>query len=164
MNIYLYYLLDENERVCYVGYTYREKQRQWEHKKSKPPHTFQIVEEFDNVEAAKIAEIEHIKIHDTFFGEHGWNKTAGGDRGGHLSGENHPSYIDGLRRGNPKEYKRRWYQKNKEKMIELHKQWTVENPDKVKEIKRRYREKNRELLRQKSRERYQKKKELKLGL
>ena len=46
--IYLYYLIDENEKVRYVGITTNVKQRMSVHKREKPKHTFEIIEHFDN--------------------------------------------------------------------------------------------------------------------
>ena len=149
---YLYYLiapyLDEVDKVRYVGYTERPKQRPHEHPRTKPPHTFKIVEEleFDNVKDVKAAEKEHIKIHNTFLGEHGWNKTGGG--GFSAFGENNGNYIDGLSQTNPNAYARKYYQNNKDKIKVDAKKWVEENLEKVKESKRKYVQKNLEKVRE----------------
>jgi len=73
-----------------------------------------------------------------------------------IEGGSNPNYIDGLSVTNPKEYKRRHYQKNKEKMKELHKQWAKENHDKMLQYKRKYNQKNKDIINQKTKERYYK--------
>ena len=167
MKYYLYYLTDENDKVHYVGITTNVKRRMNSHKKDKPPHTFELIEHFDNPEDAGLAEQNHIMRHDTF--ENGWNKTIGGDR--FLSDEHHPSYIHGMS-GTP-EYYRQWevkwqernkrrrkeyrkknrdkisesgkiyYQNNKDRIKANVKKWAANNPEKVKEYKKKNRDKTR---------------------
>jgi len=74
--LYLYYLC-RDDIVLYVGLTKNIKERKREHKRNKPPHTFKVVLEFDNLDKATLAESEHIFLHNTY--KNGWNKTSGGE-------------------------------------------------------------------------------------
>ena len=154
MNIYLYYLLDENEKVRYVGITSRVKQRINQHKNSKPKHTFELIEHFNNPEDAGLAEQNHIMRHDTF--DNGWNKSIGGETV--LTGKDHPSYIHGMSK-TPKEYQKQWYQENKDKMKEINKQYYQENKEKILENEKQYRLENKERQKQYYKQYYEKNKE-----
>ena len=155
MNIYLYYLIDENEKVRYVGITTNVKQRMSVHKREKPKHTFEIIEHFDNKQDAGLAEQNHIMRHNTF--DNGWNNSIGGEL--LLSGENHPRYIDGIRWTKPKEYQKQYYQENKEKRKEYKKQHYQENKEKIIERVKQYRLENKERIKMARQQHYQKNKE-----
>ena len=139
MKYYLYYLTDENDKVHYVGITTNVKRRMNSHKKDKPPHTFELIEHFDNPEDAGLAEQNHIMRHDTL--DNGWNKTIGGDR--LLSGKDHPSYIDGRCCDDKKEYIKKYHQQNRDKILQY---------------KRKYNRKNKDIINQKTNQRYYKRK------
>jgi len=89
--IYLYHLIQDG-RIRYVGVTTDITTRKSYHKRTKPPHTFEIIDIFTDKEEAGIAEQYHIAGHNTFLD--GWNNSIGGET--LLTGENHPSWIDGL--------------------------------------------------------------------
>ena len=91
MNIYLYHLT-QNGQIRYVGVTTYITQRKSEHKKNRPPHTFEIIDTFTDKEEAGIAEQYHIAGHNTF--KEGWNKSIGGEM--LLTGENHPAWKGGF--------------------------------------------------------------------
>lgn len=74
---YIYILKDLNENVKYVGQTRNVDVRKKNHKRSKPPHKFEILFENLSPEEAKIIEIENISKYDTY--KNGWNKTKGGE-------------------------------------------------------------------------------------
>ena len=74
---YIYFLRDENDNVKYVGQTKDPTTRKRDHKKIKPQHIFEIIEETDIAENAKNLEIEYIKKHNTY--KTGWNKSPGGE-------------------------------------------------------------------------------------
>ena len=97
MNIYLYHLT-QNGVIRYVGITTNPSNRKKQHKKNKPPHTFEIIATFMNKEEAGIAEQYHIAGYKTL--KNGWNTTIGGET--LLSGENHPRYKGGY------SYKKEW--------------------------------------------------------
>ena len=136
MNIYLYHLLDENEKVRYVGVTLNVKRRMGEHKRTFPKHTFEVIAHFDNKQDAGLAEQNHIKLYDTI--NNGWNKTIGGET--ILSGENHPRYKHGL--SGTKEFNQKYYQDNKDKLRKKMKIYYEENIDEIKEYKRKWRQEN----------------------
>ena len=50
---YIYFLRDENDNVKYVGQTKDPTTRKRDHKKIKPQHIFEIIEETDIAENAK---------------------------------------------------------------------------------------------------------------
>jgi hypothetical protein len=74
---YIYFLKDLNGTVKYVGQTRNCSARKRDHKKSKHPHIFEIVEQIDIPEKAKELEIFYIKKFDTY--KNGWNKSTGGE-------------------------------------------------------------------------------------
>jgi hypothetical protein len=74
---YIYFLRDSNGDVKYVGQTQDIDRRMTEHKRMKPPHTFEVIYENINSIDAKILEIENIDKYDTY--KNGWNKTRGGE-------------------------------------------------------------------------------------
>ena len=74
---YIYFLKDLNGKVKYVGQTQNLDSRKREHKRNKPPHTFEMSEHIDISEKAKEAEIFYIKKFDTF--KNGWNRSTGGE-------------------------------------------------------------------------------------
>tara|TARA_Y100000310_G_scaffold286935_1_gene311512 strand:+ start:199 stop:750 length:552 start_codon:yes stop_codon:yes gene_type:complete len=88
MTIYLYHLI-QDERVCYVGVTTNISARKNFWKRTKPPHTFEIIDTFTDKEEAGIAEQYHIAGYNTF--KKGWNKSIGGET--LLIGENHPNWT-----------------------------------------------------------------------
>ncbi len=53
------------------------------------------------------------------------------------------------------EYKRNYWQANKERLNAKCKEWSENNPDKVKEIHKKYREKNKDTINEKNRQRYE---------
>ena len=74
---YIYFLKDLNGNIKYVGQTQNLDARKREHKRNKPPHTFEINEQIDIPKKAKEAEIFYIEKFDTF--KNGWNKSTGGE-------------------------------------------------------------------------------------
>jgi hypothetical protein len=88
--IYLYHLT-QNGVPRYVGVTTQISVRKSFWKRTKPPHTFEIVDTFTDKQEAGIAEQYHIAGYKTFI--NGWNKSDGGET--LLDGKNHPRYIDG---------------------------------------------------------------------
>ena len=62
--IYLYHLT-QNNLVRYVGVTTNPSIRKYEHKREKPPHTFEIIDTFTDKQEAGIAEQYHIAGHKT---------------------------------------------------------------------------------------------------
>ena len=74
---YIYFLKDLDGKVKYVGQTQNLDSRKREHKRNKPPHTFEINEQIDIPERAKEKEIFYIEKFDTF--KNGWNKSTGGE-------------------------------------------------------------------------------------
>ena len=76
-----------------------------------------------------------------------------------FSGPSHPRYIDGLWLNNPKEYMRKYYQENKERMNENHKRWSQENKEKIKEYKKQYCLENKDRKRDYDKQYYEKNKE-----
>ena len=83
----------------------------------KPPHTFEIIQTHQYARLAGIAEQHHIAHHKTHKRYGGWNKTKGGEGyipeigWGAMSGENHPSWIDGRWANDPKLYDKEWNKK-----------------------------------------------------
>ena len=75
--MYYLYHLKQNEKIAYVGLTVNIKDRIRQHKKSKPKHSFFVIEEYEDVSLASINERIHIKKYDTY--KNGWNKTPGGE-------------------------------------------------------------------------------------
>ena len=88
--IYLYHLT-QNGVPRYVGVTTQISVRKSFWKRTKPPHTFEIVDTFTDKQEAGIAEQYHIVAYKTFI--NGWNKSDGGEK--LLDGKDHPRYIDG---------------------------------------------------------------------
>jgi len=74
---YIYFLKDLDGKVKYVGQTKNLDSRKREHKRNKPPHTFEISEQIDISEKAKETEIFYIEKFDTF--KNGWNRSTGGE-------------------------------------------------------------------------------------
>jgi len=73
----IYFLKDINGNVKYVGQTQHINQRIVDHKRKKPPHTFEVIYENINSVDAKKLEKENIQKYDTY--KNGWNKTEGGE-------------------------------------------------------------------------------------
>ncbi len=73
---YIYALLSETDKICYVGQTQNPKTRKNGHK-SKPPHVFKILHAVSSKEEAKLLEISLIEKFDTY--KEGWNKSPGGE-------------------------------------------------------------------------------------
>jgi predicted GIY-YIG superfamily endonuclease len=103
--IYLYHLT-QNGRIRYVGVTNDIVRRKSSHKRERPPHTFEIIDTFMNKEEAGIAEQYHIAGYKTL--KNGWNRSKGGEL--LLSGENHPSWIDGRYNLDKKAYRKAYNQ------------------------------------------------------
>tara|TARA_R110001606_G_scaffold242960_3_gene390835 strand:- start:13472 stop:14041 length:570 start_codon:yes stop_codon:yes gene_type:complete len=74
---YIYLLRDDYGDVKYVGQTQQIDVRKRDHKRLKPPHTFEILYENLKVSDAKMLEIENIDKYDTY--RNGWNKSSGGE-------------------------------------------------------------------------------------
>lgn len=74
---YIYFLKDLDGKIQYVGQTQNLDARKREHKRNKPPHTFEIKEQIDVAEKAKKLEIDYIEKFDTY--KKGWNKSTGGE-------------------------------------------------------------------------------------
>ena len=89
--IYLYHLTQDRV-IRYVGVTTNITVRKNDHKKNRPPHTFEIIDTFTDKEEAGLAEQYHIAGHNTF--KNGWNKSIGGEM--LLSGENSPLWKGGI--------------------------------------------------------------------
>lgn len=73
---YIYALISEIDKVCYIGQTQTPNSRKNGHK-SKPPHMFKILYEVETKEEAKTLEISLIEKYDTY--KNGWNKSPGGE-------------------------------------------------------------------------------------
>lgn len=76
--IYLYGLYVD-DKIHYIGLTNNYKKREGEHKRTKPPHTFKILEEYNNIEEATEQEKIYIERFNTFYDLDCWNKSLGGD-------------------------------------------------------------------------------------
>lgn len=74
---YIYCLKDVDDKVQYVGQTINPSIRKRDHKRNRPPHTFEIIETFLLSEEAKYSEIDYIKKYNTY--KNGWNKSPGGE-------------------------------------------------------------------------------------
>ena len=74
---YIYFLIDLNGKVQYVGQTQNIDNRKREHKRNKPPHKFEIKEEVEVAMKAKELEIFYIEKFNTY--KKGWNKSTGGE-------------------------------------------------------------------------------------
>lgn len=78
--IYLYCLKQENT-IKYIGLTANTRTRERQHRKKKPsPHTFHVLETFDDVQQASDREAELIRQYNTL--SEGWNISPGGDYAG----------------------------------------------------------------------------------
>jgi hypothetical protein len=73
---YIYALISETDKICYIGQTQNPKTRKNGHK-SKPPHVFKILHAVDSKEEAKLLEIYLIEKFHTY--KEGWNKSSGGE-------------------------------------------------------------------------------------
>lgn len=91
---YIYFLRDLSGTIKYVGQTKNLNTRKREHKRNKPPHTFEISEQIKISEEAKKAEIFYIEKFDTF--KNGWNKSTGGEGFGNYERKG----IGGVKKGN----------------------------------------------------------------
>lgn len=78
MIIYLYHLIAADQ-VVYVGLTVNTKKRKTEHRRSKPPHTFVIINEYTDAHSASEAERKYITEHNTYRDSSKWNKDPGGN-------------------------------------------------------------------------------------
>jgi len=74
---YIYLLRDLNNKIQYIGQTQNLNTRKSEHKRNKPPHSFELIEQTEVSEDAKNLEIDYIKKYDTY--KNGWNKSTGGE-------------------------------------------------------------------------------------
>lgn len=74
---YIYFLRNLNGEIKYVGQTKNLNARKREHKRNKPPHTFEMCEQIEISEQAKEAEIFYIEKFNTY--KNGWNKSTGGE-------------------------------------------------------------------------------------
>lgn len=74
---YIYLLKDLNGKIRYVGQTQNLDARRREHKRNKPPHTFEVYEQIDVPQKAKESEIFYIEKFNTF--KSGWNRSTGGE-------------------------------------------------------------------------------------
>jgi hypothetical protein len=75
--IYLY-CLKQDDSIKYIGLTNNPKTRQAQHARKKPsPHSFHVLESFDDVAVASRREVELIEQHNTTLT--GWNISPGGD-------------------------------------------------------------------------------------
>lgn len=74
---YIYFLKDLDNQIKYVGQTRNLNGRRRDHKRSKPPHTFEIIEQIEIPEKAKDLEIFYIEKFNTY--KNGWNKSTGGE-------------------------------------------------------------------------------------
>jgi len=91
---HIYFLKDSSNKVKYVGQTQNLDDRKREHKRNKPPHTFEIKEQIDIPEKAKEKEIFYIEKFNTF--KNGWNKSTGGEGFGDYERKG----IGGVKKGN----------------------------------------------------------------
>ena len=91
---HIYILKNLDGVIKYVGQTQNLSTRKRDHKRNKPPHIFEILEETCIPEDAKNLEIKYIKEYDTY--KSGWNKSLGGEgfEGYSRSG------IGGVKKGN----------------------------------------------------------------
>jgi len=74
---YIYFLKDLNNNIQYIGQTKNLSTRKGEHKRNKPPHIFELIEQTEISEKAKQLEIDYIKKYNTY--KNGWNKSPGGE-------------------------------------------------------------------------------------
>lgn len=74
---HIYILKDLDGKVRYVGQTQQVETRKRDHRRLKPPHTFEILFETSSPNIAKMMEIQNIDKYDTY--QNGWNKTSGGE-------------------------------------------------------------------------------------
>ena len=74
--IYLY-SLNQEDKIMYIGLTRNPDARKNTHKRKKPPHTFTILENIEDVTEATNRERELIEEYETQF--YGWNKSPGGE-------------------------------------------------------------------------------------
>jgi len=138
---YIYFLKDSNGKVKYIGQTQNLNARKREHKRNKPPHIFEIIEQISIPEKAKQKEIFYIEKFDTF--KNGWNKSTGG--------EGFDCYerkgIGGVKKGNipwNKGIKKCFSEETVKKMSESRKGRVFSrkiNNDQIKEIRNLYNEK-----------------------
>lgn len=77
MKYYIYCLMVENDKIQYIGITIKPPVRESEHKRTKPPHIFKILEESEDVKTASLIEESLVTKHNTYVD--GWNKPPGGD-------------------------------------------------------------------------------------
>lgn len=90
---YIYTLKNLDGTVKYVGQTQNLSARKREHKRNKPPHVFEVLEETHIPEDAKNLEITYIEKFNTY--KSGRNKTLGGEGFGGYS----RCGIGGVKRG-----------------------------------------------------------------
>jgi hypothetical protein len=74
---YIYFLKDLNNKIQYVGQTQNINVRKREHKRNKPPHIFELIEQTEISKEAKQFEIDYIKKYNTY--KNGWNRSPGGE-------------------------------------------------------------------------------------
>lgn len=138
---YIYFLKDLNEKIQYVGQTQNLDARKREHKRNKPPHTFEISEQIDIPEKAKDAEIFYIKKFDTY--KNGWNRSTGGEG----FDEYERKGIGGVKKGNipwNKDTKNCFSKETIKKMSNTRKGRVFSrkiNDEQIKEIRKLYNEK-----------------------
>ena len=95
MTVYLYHLVVDGTPM-YIGLTCNVSERRSAHRRSRPAHQFVVVQSFEDVGEAALAEVNQIAQHNTY--QQGWNKSPGGDYEGN-SGYNRTG-IGGVKRGN----------------------------------------------------------------
>ena len=74
--IYLY-SLKQKDKTMYIGLTNNPDVRKTTHKRKRPPHTFTILENIEDVTEATERERELIEEYETYLS--GWNKSPGGE-------------------------------------------------------------------------------------
>jgi hypothetical protein len=101
--IYLYNLLSPDGKIMYAGLTVNISQRRGDHRRTRPPHQFVVIQTFANIKEAAAAEVECIQLNNLI--ADGWNISPGGDYEGN-SGYSRKG-IGGVRKGNvPWNYKK----------------------------------------------------------
>jgi len=178
-NCYIYYILDKDGVVHYVGSTSNMNSRKSSHKyrcntEHDKQHNLDIYRYirdnggFEKFQIVPIRKIENIsnKTELRIAEQQEINKFSNLKNmiGSYISEEEraiqHNENSKKFRENNP-EYDKKYYEANKEKKSEYYKKYNQENKEKVAENKRKYREANREKINEKRRQSYLKQKELK---
>jgi predicted GIY-YIG superfamily endonuclease len=98
MIIYLYHLI-ANDQVVYVGLTKNPTKRKAAHHRSKPPHTFVIIDQYADAYDASTAERKYISEYNTYKDFSKWNKDPGGNYA-ESSGFDRKGIRCGVKKGN----------------------------------------------------------------